>query len=300
MNPWLAKDTRQAKPTCQWLRGDGVDAAVANALLEAMHPAQLEVSLATLDQLDAQAKQIERQWQLRLEQAQYQADLARRRYIVVDPENRLVARTLERDWNDKLFEVARLEQEFATLPERAVRRLSSEERQRILALAQDMPAVWHAPSTQHAERKQLLRLLIKDVALTRQEKIVHIGIRWQTEACSRLTVTLLRKVYDVRRTDERVVARIRELAPTHSDHHIARCLNQEGFVSGHGQSFSDSKVNWLRYTHKIPSGYPQAPGACSGGQRGDGRYSAKATAELLNVNVSTIAAWCKAGLLDGL
>jgi DNA invertase Pin-like site-specific DNA recombinase len=292
--------SRHAGPSCQSLRGDRVDAAVAGALLEAVQPAQLEISLATLDQLDAQAKQLERHWQLRLERVQYEADLARKRFLAVDPENRLVARTLERDWNDKLSEIERLERDFAALPERALRRISSEERDRILALAQDMPAVWQAATTSQAERKQLLRLLLKDVTLTREGSTVRVGIRWQTEACSGLTVTLPRKIYEVNRTDERVVARIRELAPTHSDHHIAHCLNQEGFVSGHGQSFSDSKVNWLRYTHKILSGCPQAPGACSGGQRGDGRYSAKATAELLNVNVSTIAAWCKAGLLDGL
>jgi hypothetical protein len=295
-----AVHTRRAGPTCQLLRGDGVDAAVAAALLEAMQPAQLEISLATLDQLDAQARQLERQWQLRLERARYQADLARRRYGAVDPENRLVARTLERDWNDKLCDVEQLERDFAALPERSLRRLSSEERARILALAQDMPAVWQASTTAHTERKQLLRLLIKDVTLTRDGGIVHIGIRWQTEACTRLSVALPRKIYEVKRTDERVVTRIRELAPPHSDHQIARRLNQEDFASGHGQSFSASKVSWLRYTHKIPSGCPQAPGACPGGQRGDGRYSAKAAAELLNVDVSTIADWCKSGLLDGL
>lgn len=88
---------RRAEPTCQVIRGDRVDAAVAGVLLEAMQPAQLEVSLATLEQIEAQARQIERQWQLCLERAQYEADLAKRRFLTVDPENRLVARTLERD-----------------------------------------------------------------------------------------------------------------------------------------------------------------------------------------------------------
>src|SRR6266516_3707520 len=138
---------RHGGPTCQSIRGDGVDAAVANALLEAMQPAQLAVSLATLDQLEAQARQIERQWQLRLERAQYEADLARRRFLAVDPENRLVARTLERDWNERLSEVAALEREYAALPRLTPQLVSEEERQRILALAQDVPAVWHAAST---------------------------------------------------------------------------------------------------------------------------------------------------------
>src|SRR5207244_4090899 len=83
---------QQGGRTCQSIRGDGVDAAVARLFLEAIQPAQLEVSLATLEQIEDQARQVERQWQLRLERARYEADLARRRFLIVDPENRLVAR----------------------------------------------------------------------------------------------------------------------------------------------------------------------------------------------------------------
>ncbi len=126
----------QAKPTCQTLRGDGVDAAVARVFLAAMQPAQLAVSLATLEQVDAQARQVERQWQLRRERAQYEADLARRRFLAVDPDNRLVARTLERDWNEQLTAVAALEREYAALPPLTARLVSAEERQCILALVQ--------------------------------------------------------------------------------------------------------------------------------------------------------------------
>lgn len=292
--------TRRAGPTCQSLRGDEIDAVVAKTLLEAMQPAQLEISLATLEQLDSQARQLERQWQLRLERAQYEADLAKRRFLAVDPENRLVARTLERDWNDKLAEVERLERDFTLLPERRVRRIVPEERQRILALAQDMPAVWRAATTTQAERKQLLRLLIKDVTLTKQETTFELGIRWQTEALTQLAIPRPLRSCDARRSDPAVVARVRALAPDHSDSDIATLLNREGAVPGLGGSFSNSKVAWIRYAYGIAQGCPEAPGACSTGQRGDGRYSARAAAQLLNVDVSTIADWCLAGHLDGL
>ena len=86
------------------------------AFLEAMQPAQLEVSMAAFDQVAAQARQLDRQWQLTLERARYEADLARRRFLAVDPENRLVGRTLERDWNEKLAEVERLERDAALRP----------------------------------------------------------------------------------------------------------------------------------------------------------------------------------------
>lgn len=287
-----------AKKTCQSIRGNDVNAAVTNTFLEAMQPAQLEVSLATLDQLEARARQIDHQWQLRLERAQYEADLARRRFIAVEPENRLVARSLEREWNEKLVELARLQKEYETRPQPKVQLASAAERQRILALAQDLPTVWQAPSTTHAERKQLLRFLIKDVTLTRGKNTIHIGLRWQTEALTELEIPRPLRSYEVRRTDHKVVERVQQLATTHNDYEIADRLNEEGFTSGAGGSFTKSKVSWVRHAYQIPSHCADWPGLYPSGQRGDGRYSAKAAAALLNVTVSTIAEWCKAGRLD--
>ena len=286
--------------TCQTIRGDDVDAAAARTFLEAMQPAQLEVSMATLEQIEARARQIDRQWQLRIERAQYEADLAQRRFFAVEPENRLVARNLERDWNDKLAEIQRLEREYAALPKPTARLASPEERERILALAQDLPTIWHASTTTHTERKQLLRFLVKDVALAGKETTVHIGIRWQTEALSELDIPRRKRACDLKRTDPAVVNRIRELAPRHPDSQVAELLDQENLTPGASDSFTESKVQWIRYAYDIPTGCPVRPSACPNGQRGDGRYSAQAAAELLNVNISTIAAWCKSGRLDGI
>src|SRR6266487_4480766 len=203
-----------AEKTCQTMRGDGIDQAVATCFLEAIQPAHLAVSLSTLDQLEARAKQLDRQWQLRLERAQYEADLARRRYVAVDPDNRLVARSLERDWNEKLREVEQLQREYLALPKPTALLITPEERQRILRLAQNVPAVWHAPTTTQAERKQLVRYLIKDVTLTKREMVIEVRIRWRTEALTEVRVPRPKLVADARRTDAQVVARVRELAPT--------------------------------------------------------------------------------------
>jgi DNA invertase Pin-like site-specific DNA recombinase len=288
------------RKTCQSVTGDGVDAAVADTFLEAMQPAQLEISMAALEHIEARAQQIDRQWQLRIERAQYEADLARRRFFAVDPDNRLVARNLERDWNEKLAQVEDLEREYTTLPKPTAHLASPEERQRILALAQDLPAVWHASTTTHVERKQLLRFLIKDVTLTKQETTIHIGIRWQTEALTELDTLRPKPSPEIRRTDPAVVDRIRELAPNHTDCQISEHLNHQKFIPGMGGVFSKSKVQWIRHAYNIPTGCPQAPGACPSGQRADGRYSARAAAELLNITVSTIADWCKSGRLDSI
>lgn len=289
-----------AGKTCQFIMGPEVDAAVSQVFLEAMQPAQLEISMAAFEQIEVRARQIDQQWQLRLERARYEADLARRRFNSIDPENRLVARSLERDWNEKLAEIENLEHEYLSLPRLTAHLVSPAERQRILALAQDLPALWQAPTTSQAQRKQLLRFLVKDVTLTTLQASIDIQVRWQTEAITTRQVARRPKSCDVRRTPSAAVDRIRTLAANQTDAQIATTLNQEGFVPGLGGTFTPGKVQWIRYTHQIASACPLAPGACPAGQRGDGRYSTRAAADLLNVNVSTIATWCETGVLDSI
>jgi DNA invertase Pin-like site-specific DNA recombinase len=291
---------QQGGRTCQFVRGDGVDATVARLFLEAIQPAQLEVSLATLDQIEDQARQVQRQWQLRLERARYEADLARRRFLAVDPENRLVARNLEKDWNEKLAVVEQLEREQARSPGGVAVRLSPEERQRILDLAEDLPALWHAPTTTPVERKQLLRLLVKDVTLTKEATTIRVALRWQTEVCTTLEVPRPPRSCDARRTPAAVVDRLRVLAQDHTDGQVAERLNTEGYQPGLGGVFTAKKVQWIRHIHRIPNSCPEGPAACKQKQRGDGRCCAQTAAQALHVTVSTIAEWCKSGRLDGI
>lgn len=185
------------------------------------------------------------------------------------------------------------------MPPLTARQVSAEERQRILALAGDLPTLWHAATTTPAQRKQLLRFLIQDVTLTKQDRTIAIAIRWQTHACTTVEVARPRRSCDARRTAAAVVDRIAALATNHTDPQIASILNEEGFTPGMGGAFTAGKVQWVRYAYGIASGCPAAPDACEGGQRGDGRYSVQAAAALLNVNISTVAAWCQAGRLDG-
>ena len=290
--------TQLAVKTCQTMRGERIDQAVVHCFLEAIEPARLEIALSALAQLEARAKQIDQQARRQIERAQYEADLACRRYRAVDPDNRLVARSLEREWNEKLLEVDRLEREYQVLPKPAALMLSAEQREQIRQLAQDLPALWEAPTTTFAQRKQLLRWLIKDVTLSKRDQLIVIDIRWQTEARTSLSIPRLKKSWEVRQTSSQVVARVRELAPTQTASQIAQQLNEEGLRPGLGGSFTASKVDWIRAAYHIPLACPEGPGFCPTGQRGDGRYSALAAAELLNVNVSTIADWCNVGLLE--
>jgi len=139
---------------------------------------------------------------------------------------------------------------------------------------------------------------MKDVTLTRGETRIHIGVRWQTEAVSALDIPRPARSPDIRRTDAAVVARIRDLAPLHTDRQIAAVLTAEGRHAGLGGALTAGKVQWIRYVYHIPTGCPEGPAACPSGQRSDGRYTAKAVAALLTIDVSTVATWCEAGILD--
>ena len=284
--------------TCQTMRGDRIDQAVVACFLEAIQPAHLEVALSALDQLEARARQVDQQWKRQIERAQYEADLTRRRYRAVDPDNRLVARSLEREWNEKLAEVERLEREYATIPKSAALLLTAAQREQIRQLAHDLPALWHAPTTTCVQRKQLLRWLIKDVTLSKRGNVIDVAIRWQTEALTSLAIPRYKMSWEERQTSLQVVERVRQLSPLHTNAHIAALLNEEGERAGMGGSFTVSKIEWIRYAYHIPAGCPERPKAAPTGQRGDGRYSARAAADLLNVNVSTIADWCQAGILE--
>jgi len=287
-----------AARTCQTMRGDRIDQAVVACFLEAIEPAHLEVALAALDQVEARAKQVENQWHRQIERAQYEADLARRRYKAVDPDNRLVARSLEKEWNEKLAEVDKLEREHQHVPKPAALLLTTAQREQIRRLAHDLPAIWHASTTTFVERKQLMRWLIKDVTLSKRGNVIDVAIRWQTEALTALSIPRYKMSWEERQTSPHVVERVREWSPTHTTTQIATLLNEEGLRPGLGGSFTASKVDWIRVAYSIPLACPEGPGFCPSGQRGDGRYSALAAAELLNVNVSTIADWCNAGILE--
>jgi hypothetical protein len=288
-----------AGKTCQCMRGDGIDAAVAHLLLAAIEPAPLTIALEAVEHLAAQARAIDHHWQLRIERARYEAERARRRYEEVEPEYRLVARSLERDWHAKLSVLDHLERDYAQRALPAASYVSEAERQAIVDLVQDLPAVWQAETPTHAERKQVVRLLIQDVTLTKLDRTVRTQVRWPTQACSTLEVPRPTPAYVIRRMTPEVVDRVRQLAPDHTDIEIAERLNQEGYRSGQGGAFTASQVDWLRSAYGIKRGCPLGPAAGSTGQRGDGRYSTQAAAAVLTVTVYTIADWCKSGKLDG-
>ncbi len=217
---------------CQQLAGSCVDAHVTGLLLQAMAPAALEVSLAAAGQAEAQRAQVDRIWRQRLERADYAADRARRQYQLAEPENRLVVRQLERDWEAALAERQRLGEEYDRFAAARPRTLTAAEREQIRALAADLPAVWDAPTTTDADRKQLIRHLVEQVRVTvpgTSEK-VDVEITWA--GGHRTAAQITRPVACLTQLSyyPQLAARARELAGSgHTTAQIAERLNAEGF-----------------------------------------------------------------------
>jgi len=248
---------RDARATrdCMTLRCDLLDAAIATKALQALKPAEIELALATLQELEMRDQAVLRQWQMRLERAEYEAALAERRYQEVDPSQRLVASTLERRWNDALLGVDDLRRQYADFERQKARVATPEQKAKVLALAQDLPRLWHAPTTQARDRKRILRLLIKDITVEKKHGARHamLHIRWQGGACGDVRVDLPLPRAEAIRNPEPIIARVRDLARALTDQQIVAQLNQRGELSATGRPHTIHTIKWIRWKYRIPA-----------------------------------------------
>jgi len=286
---WLRREG-QATKNCLNFRCDLLDPVVTEEVLKALQPAELELALAAMQELERRDEAIMHQWQMRLQRAEYEAALAERRYQEVDPSNRLVAGTLERRWNDTLVQLEELKKQAAEFQRQEAHVATPEQREKILALARDLPRVWHAPTTQAKDRKRMLRLLIKDITVEKspQQKQLLIHIRWQGGTSSDLSVQLLPNMADRMRYPVALVDRVRELAQRLSDAQIVDQLNQAALVSAVGKPFTVSMIKWIRHAYKIPAAQLKHPDELTVHQ----------LAERFAVNPNVVYYWIEHGVIQ--
>ncbi|HKS53084.1 MAG TPA: recombinase family protein [Pseudonocardiaceae bacterium] len=241
--------------------GVGIDAAVTSAFLAALAPAGLQACLAAAEQLQTGVDAALGQWRRQVERARYQAAQAERRYLAVDPDNRLVARGLEADWEKALRTVADAEAELARREAERPKTLTTQEKTAILVLGADIAAVWDAPTTTDRDRKELLRTLLDEVIIhvDKTAKRADLTLRWRGGALTELTIALPRQAPPKIRTSEDTIALIRRLAEHHPDPVIAGILNRQGRTSARGQAFTASIVSSLRTHWTIPCYRPGSP-----------------------------------------
>jgi DNA invertase Pin-like site-specific DNA recombinase len=280
---------QRGDPACQSVAGRMLDRAIGALLVEVMTPLSLEVALAVADELRARAEEVDRLRRQDVERARYEAELAERRYRLVDPDHRLVADTLEADWNDKLRAFAAAQEHYES--QRAADRDGLDERRReeILRLATDFPRLWRDPATPHREKKRMARLLIEDVTLIRGEEITA-HVRFRGGGTRTLALPLPLPAPDLRRTDPAVVARIDQLLDHHIEQEVADVLNHEGLRTGTGLPFTRARIRDLRVRQGLKSRYQRL--------RDRGLWTLQEMADRLGVCPSTVHRWREAGLVN--
>ena len=236
-----------------------------------------------------------RQWRLALERARYAAQCAERRYRAVDPENRLVARGLEAEWERCLGALAAAEAELARRTAQQPRTLSPQERQRLEAVGADLERVWNAPTTTDQDRKGLLRSLLEEVviAVNREQACARLTLRWRGGAITLLDVPLPRSHPPALRTDEDTIDLVRRLAVHYPDAIVAGVLNRQGRRTVRGERFTAGQVGNLRRYWKIPRFQPPATAPA------EPALTIQEAAQILEVAPSTLHRWLNDGFIAG-
>lgn len=279
---------RRAEKICQTVPGKVVDAAIGALLLELMTPMNLEIVMTVQHELEARAAETDALRRQHVERTRYDAELARRRYMKVDPDNRLVADTLEAEWNEKL----RLHTEAAADYEKRSKEqaaiLDQEARRHILDLAARFPQIWQDPRVPAAERKRVLRLLVDDVTLIKAEQITA-QVRLTGGATRTLVLDRPLPIAQIRKFKPELVAEVDGLLDQHCDREIAEILNSRGRRTWEGKPFNLKKIAFIRDAYKLPSRYERL--------RRGGMLTTGEVAQRFGVSETAVHKWGRDGLL---
>jgi DNA invertase Pin-like site-specific DNA recombinase/predicted DNA-binding transcriptional regulator AlpA len=280
---------------CLNVGGVQIDQAVVEAFLRTVTPAAVEATQLAIQQLEADQDAALGQWRLAVERARYQAERAERQYRAVEPENRLVARGLETEWEKCLRDLVAAEAELQRREQQRPRALSLEEKNKIQSLGSDLTKVWTAPTTTDRDRKELLRALLEEViiAVDRPQHRAHLTLRWRGGTLTELDLSLPRSQPRGLRTEEDTLSLLARLAVHYSDDVIAGILNRQGRKTATGERFTANQVGSLRRYRKIARFRPPA-------EPPTGELATiRKAAQFLGINTSTIHRWLNDGFIAG-
>ena len=275
---------------CQRVVGDQIDNAVGQLLVESIAPLALEVTLSVQEELHARIEEVDKLRKKQVERARYEADLAKRRYLHVDPANRLVADSLEADWNEKLRALTKAQEEYERQRQQDRVAVDEQQRARIAALAGDFPRLWQDPNTPDRERKRMVRLLLADVTLIRNTAIT-VHVRFNGGATKTLQLPKPLTAWELRTTPAEIVAEVDRLIDAYTDKQIVEILNQRGALSGCGQRFNSRIIARLRREYQLKSRYDRL--------REHGLLTLEEMSARLDIGPKCVITWRNHGLLRG-
>ena len=279
-------------PTCQIILGGAIDEAIGRLLVDLMTPLALELSLAVQEEIRQRLEEADRLRRRQVESAQYEVDLARQRYMQVDPARRHVADSLEAHWNEKLRALEKARDDYERGCEVDKARFDDEQRKRILELTDDFPALWNDSATSHRERKRMTALLIEDVTLTRSDNEITLRIRFRGGRTQTIEVPAPIRECDRRRTDPAIIVQMDELLDDgHPDSKIATILNERGLKTGAGDPFTATSVEWARRAAHLKSLRQRL--------RAEGMFTSTEMGQQLGVDRQTVVKRAKLGQLRG-
>jgi len=284
------KGIENAEPICQRIPGAVVDRAVSDLLVEFINPVTLDIALAVQYELQTQLEQADHLREQQVTRAHYEVELARRRYMRVDPDNRLVADSLEADWNEKLKLLAETQQESERLRERDRKRINEEQQQAVRKLAADFPRVWRDPSLAHRDRKRMTRLLIEDVTLLYAD-VITLQLRCRGGATKTFSLPKPSLSWETWTTPPEIVAEIDRLLTFHTYGEITKLLNERELKPGRGRRFTPAIVARIQTRYALRPRYERL--------RDAGMLTVTEMAERLHVNPKTVKIWSRYGLLKG-
>jgi hypothetical protein len=277
------------KPSCQHVPGSNIDKAIEQMLLELVKPVALEIALTVQQEVQQRLKEADKLRYQKVQRAQYQADLAKDRFMNIDPRNRLVADQLEADWNEKLRVLAHVREEYEQQHKLDEMKLNKKCREKILSLAKNFPKVWNDPATTDQQRKRMVRLIIEDVTMERLDKDVDLCIRFKGGATHRMTVQVPLIVWQARKTKPEIIEEIDKLMDHFTDKEIADNLNLRGFKPAKGPKFHTRIIGMLRRNNNLKSRYDRL--------REKGLLTVDEMAKELKVSKDTVKIWRRYGLL---
>jgi DNA invertase Pin-like site-specific DNA recombinase/predicted DNA-binding transcriptional regulator AlpA len=280
---------------CLRVGGGQIHNAVVTAFLAAITPGGLEASLRATAELEADHNAVLAQRRHDVERSRYEAQRAERRYRAVDPDNRLVARGLEAEWEKALRSLQSAENELACFERQQPRPLSAQDRKDVLSLGSDLDRVWSAPTTTDRDRKELLRTLLQEViiAVDRDANQAHLTLRWYGGFLTELEVSLRQVRHAAIRTDEKTITLLRRLALHYPDALIAGILNRQGRRTATGMRFTANRVCNLRNHWGIPRFHAPPSSASPDGELVNMQQAAK----ILGVAASTVHRWLNDGFI---